>query len=273
MFYCASIEAGPGRQPGVIKKEIPMNSQQKLISTLVLTLGLCSWSATSLAQQDRGAHDHDNSSATRTDRGQGGMMSHGDGSGGGMMQRMRQRMGGDGQAAPTTGQSALDVISAVVRALQANPDTDWSQINIDALRQHLVDMDRVALYAQVEANEIEGGSRFRVSGNDARTITAIQRMVPAHALQVERESGWDITAQQRDDGIELSVQSSQSSDAAMIRALGFAGFMVLGEHHADHHLMMAGGQPDTTGMSNGGGQDRMMNRGGDGGGDQQGHNH
>lgn len=180
-------------------------------------------------------------------RGNGGQGGDGDKHGGGMMRRGMQRMAGmmgNDEGPATTGQSAFAVIREVVNTLQADPDNDWSQINIEALRRHLIDMDRVTLHAEAEASEIEGGARYRVSGDDERTIAAIQRMIPTHALQIERELAWDTSTSLTGDGVELTVQSSDEAEAEMIRGLGFMGFMVQGEHHADHHLMMAGGSPE-----------------------------
>jgi hypothetical protein len=226
-------------------------SRTLLLQTLAVALLALPLAA--LGQQDHGGHGQNGHSSQAS---QDAMQHEDGGSGSGMKRRMRRMagnmdsMGGDNSG--SSGQSALDVVSAVISELQANPDTDWSRINIDALRQHLVDMDRVALYAQAETRDIEGGSEFTVSGDDERTVQAIQRMVPSHALQIERELGWEISSTETRTGIELQINAG--NDAAMIRALGFFGFMVLGEHHDDHHLMMAGGQPATdSGMNHGGG--------------------
>ncbi|MCI5106973.1 MAG: hypothetical protein MRY76_09695 [Pseudomonadales bacterium] len=241
-----------------------MNIAPKSILLRATALALLALPLSVMGQQDHSGHGQsDHSSQAGQDA-----MQHEDGGGGsGMMRRMRRMagnmggMGGDNSG--SSGQSALDVISAVISELQASPDTDWSRINIDALRQHLVDMDRVALYAQAEARDIEGGSEFTVSGEDERTVAAIKRMVPSHALQIERELGWEISSTETRNGMELQVNAGD--DAAMIRALGFFGFMVLGEHHDDHHLMMAGGQPATdSGMNHGGGGGRGGGNGGGG---------
>jgi hypothetical protein len=39
----------------------------------------------------------------------------------------------------------------------ADPKTDWSAVNIDALRQHLVCMNNVVLAANVKDVPVEGG--------------------------------------------------------------------------------------------------------------------
>lgn len=47
------------------------------------------------------------------------------------------------------GQDAFAAIQEVV-LLEADPDTDWSRVDIDALRDHLIDMHLVTLYAKVD---------------------------------------------------------------------------------------------------------------------------
>ena len=45
--------------------------------------------------------------------------------------------------ATQAGQGAFAAIQEVVEILAADSNTDWSKVNIDALRQHLVDMNNV----------------------------------------------------------------------------------------------------------------------------------
>lgn len=218
---------------------------------MILVAGL--WHGASLAQQDHSGagHDHGSDSAQSSQSGQmngsgsghgnGNMMQMGEGErGGGMMMRMHEQMM---QGNKPMGQDVLAVIRDVVEQLQSDANTDWSQVNIEALRQHLVDMDRVAVHAVTESREIDGGAEYVVSGDDDRTIAAIQRMVPAHALQIQSELGWQAETEMNENGVLLRVSTADESEVAMIRGLGFAGFMVLGEHHESHHLMMAGGKP------------------------------
>src|SRR4051812_41613292 len=85
------------------------------------------------------------------------------------------------QAIPKeTGQSAFGAISEVVEFLDADRTTDWSEVNIDLLRDHLVDMDNVTLHARVRTTPVAGGTRFEVSG-EGPVIASIQRMTQIHA--------------------------------------------------------------------------------------------
>jgi hypothetical protein len=72
----------------------------------------------------------------------------------GQMQHQRQRMmpmgahGGmhEASTAPTLpGQDAFGAIQEVVRILESDPKTDWSKVDLEALRQHLIDMNEVTL--------------------------------------------------------------------------------------------------------------------------------
>jgi hypothetical protein len=143
--------------------------------------------------------------------------------------------------APTQpGQSAFAAIQEIVRILEADPATDWSKVNIDALRQHLVDMDNVTLRAQVESEPIEGGLRFTISGAGP-VKDSIQRIVIAHAAVMNGADGWKFTASPTETGALLDVVTP-SKDKPKLRALGFFGLMTLGMHHQMHHLMIARGE-------------------------------
>ena len=53
-----------------------------------------------------------------------------------------------------TGQSAFAAIQEIVAMLEADPATDWSKVDIEALRQHLIDMNNVTLAATVQASQV-----------------------------------------------------------------------------------------------------------------------
>src|SRR5690349_8688830 len=61
-------------------------------------------------------------------------------------------------SAPTlSGQYAFATIAEVVGVLKADPATDWSKVNLEALRQHLIDMDDVTLRSTVVQKQVPGG--------------------------------------------------------------------------------------------------------------------
>ena len=72
--------------------------------------------------------------------------------------------------------------------LEADPATDWSKVNISALREHLIDMDEVTLRAAAAERALDNGVEIAVTGA-GRTLDAIKRMVPAHAHELASSAG------------------------------------------------------------------------------------
>ena len=139
-----------------------------------------------------------------------------------------------------TGQAAFAAVQEIVAMLDADPATDWTKVDIEALRQHLIDMNNVTLGAAVEAAEVEGGIRFSVSG-EGPARESVRRMVMAHAATMNGVDGWLFMAATSDTGATLTVSPPDQASMAKLRALGFIGVMARGMHHQQHHLMLATG--------------------------------
>ena len=155
------------------------------------------------------------------------------------MMKMHARMAGAMPRMP--GQDAFGAIQEVVRVLEADPNTDWSKVDLEALRQHLIDMEEVTLKADAESKPVDGGIAIAVTGS-GRTLAAIQRMVPAHAKEIDGLNGWNAKATMLPNGVLLTVTSNDPKAVPRIRGLGFIGILVSGAHHQAHHLAMAKGQ-------------------------------
>ena len=143
------------------------------------------------------------------------------------------------------GQATFAAIAEIVKILIADPATDWSKVNIAALREHLIDMDDVTMRAQVKQEAVPGGARFTVTGT-GRVTAAIRRMSAAHGAMVATDSAQRVTVEQVPGGARLSVAMRDPNDAAgvdRIRALGFHGMLTTGDHHGPHHLALARGTP------------------------------
>jgi hypothetical protein len=140
------------------------------------------------------------------------------------------------------GQAAFGAIQEIVEKLQSDPQTDWSKVDVDALRQHLIDMDEVTIRAVAQKEPVENGLRIRVTGSD-RTLAAIRRMVPDHAREIDGWHGWTVRTVTIPEGVELTVTAVNPAEVQKIRALGFMGIMVQGSHHQMHHLAIAKGEP------------------------------
>jgi high-affinity K+ transport system ATPase subunit B len=144
-------------------------------------------------------------------------------------------------AATLAGQDAFAAMAEVVRILRADPATDWSKVDLEGLRQHLVDMNEVTLKSRVTSSNVPSGARFLVTG-EGRTRDAIRRMVSAHAVAVSDEQLL-AAVDTIPGGVSLTVTARPGSEGriAEIRGLGFIGIMVTGNHHQTHHLMVARG--------------------------------
>jgi hypothetical protein len=163
---------------------------------------------------------------------------------GAMHQQMHEQMmrgqGGLPQGMPTSsGQDAFGAIQEIVQILEADPATDWSKVNIAALRAHLIDMNEVTLHAKADTRMTDNGIVIAVTG-EGRTRDAIKRMVPAHVHELA-SLGWNANTSELPDGVTLTVTANNAVSLAKLKALGFIGIMVQGGHHQPHHLMMAKG--------------------------------
>jgi hypothetical protein len=146
-----------------------------------------------------------------------------------------------GSAATQSGQAAFAALSEVVRMLEKDPTTDWSKVDVEALRSHLIDMDEVVLRSVAARRDVRGGVEFDVVGT-GRTVGPIRRMLMAHAAQLAALPEYEASAREIANGVRLRVTGSRPVDVTRLRALGFAGVLTIGDHHAAHHLMIARGE-------------------------------
>jgi len=150
-------------------------------------------------------------------------------------------------------QSAFAAIHEIVEMLEADPTTDWSKVNVDALRQHLIDMDNVALHAQITYEPIVNGEHIHVSGKgDVRD--SIQRMVMMHAAMAGDTTDWHVKAARASDGADINVIAISPLGLKRRKALGLMSMMVEGVYHPRHHTMLheeacnRGGEPYSDGI-------------------------
>jgi len=142
-----------------------------------------------------------------------------------------------GTAPSQPGQAAFAAIQEIVEILEADPKTDWTKVNIDALHDHLVDMNAVTLAADVRSEPVEGGLKFYVTGAGP-VRDSIRRMVTAHAATMNGAGDWRFTAADIEGGATLTV-TVPAQEVEKLRGLGFFGVMTRGMHHQAHHLMIA----------------------------------
>ena len=144
-------------------------------------------------------------------------------------------------AAREPGQGAFAAVQEIVSLLESDADTDWAMVDINGLRQHLIDIDNVTLRADVTATNIAGGKSYLVTGAGA-VRDSIDRMIKAHAETMDGVNGMRISAATLPDGTIMTVTVAAPADLPKLEGLGFLGVMALGMHHQEHHLMIAKGK-------------------------------
>ena len=165
---------------------------------------------------------------------------------GGTMPHHHQMPGMSGGREPApVGQDAFGAIAEIVGVLDADPKTDWSRVDLERLRQHLIDMNEVVLRSEVKQATVAGGLAMEVTGT-GRTERAILAMVVPHAGELNRMPAYAAKTETIPGGVRLTVTAKAPGDAgaiARLRGLGFIGLLTEGGHHRPHHLAMARGEP------------------------------
>ncbi len=159
-----------------------------------------------------------------------------------MMQGNQASMISNGVLPQETGQSAFAAIQEIVVMLEADPTANWSKVDIEALRQHLIDMNDVTMGAVVDAKQAGASMRFAVSG-DGQVQESIKRVVMAHAATMNGVDGWKFVLETSDKGAVLIVTPPDKTSMMKLRGLGLIGILTLGMHHQQHHWMLANGMP------------------------------
>ena len=140
------------------------------------------------------------------------------------------------------GNDAFGAIQEVVNKLMSDPKTDWKRVNLEALRQHLVDMANTTLYVDVvEQKPIKNGITFTVKPATPGASASLDRTMSAHSKILEQETGWTFRSKKQNDGWSVDVTGSKPDEVVKIQGLGYIGIMALGNHHQPHHWQMATG--------------------------------
>jgi hypothetical protein len=149
---------------------------------------------------------------------------------------------GDSLGPREPGQAAFAAIAEVVRILVADTSTDWAKVNIEGLRQHLLDMDDVVMRSIVRMDTVPGGARFTVTGT-GRVVDAVRRMSRDHAAMLGAGQHLRLTVEDVPNGARVTAlaPAGEPITVAKIRALGFIGLLTVGAHHTSHHLSIARG--------------------------------
>ena len=140
------------------------------------------------------------------------------------------------------GNDIFGTIQEVVQKLEANPNTDWSKVDLEALRQHLLDMKAFTEEVQVVSKKpIENGVEIHVQPQTERAVGALQRLFSMHPAMIKSERGWDMTAKQSGRQWTITCTTKEKSEVEKVRALSYIGLLTEGAHHQMHHWMIAAG--------------------------------
>jgi len=140
------------------------------------------------------------------------------------------------------GNEIFGTIQEVVQKLEADPNTDWSKVNLEALRQHLLDMKAFTEEVQVISQKpIDNGAEMLVQPESERAVGALKRLFSMHPMMLKSEKGWDMTANQNGSKWDITCTTKVKSEVEKIRGLGYIGLLTEGAHHQMHHWMIATG--------------------------------
>lgn len=140
------------------------------------------------------------------------------------------------------GNDVFGTLQEVIKKLNNNPDTDWAKVDIEALRQHLLDMHDMTLNVEVISQKsIRHGLQAIIKPTTARAEVALDRVFKAHPGQLQRETGWQMSVTKNGKHYTLTTTSTKPEEAIKIRGLGYIGLMAYGNHHQPHHWGMATG--------------------------------
>ena len=140
------------------------------------------------------------------------------------------------------GNEIFGTIQEVVQKLEADPKTDWSKVDLEALRQHLLDMKAFTEEVDVISKKpIANGVEIEVRPQTERAGIALKHLFSMHPAMLKMEKGWDMEATQNVDQWTITCTTKESSEVEKIRALGYIGLLTEGAHHQLHHWMIATG--------------------------------
>ena len=140
------------------------------------------------------------------------------------------------------GNAIFGTIQEAIKALDADPNTDWEKVDLEGLRQHLIDMENFTSGVDVLSNEkIEKGSKIVIRAKSRAAHESLLRALKAHPSMLTSETGWTMDVKQNKERFTLTIETQKPEEVARLRALGYIGVMALGDHHQIHHWMMASG--------------------------------
>lgn len=149
------------------------------------------------------------------------------------------------QSTPLTepGNDIFGTIQEIIKKLKADSTTDWSKVDLENLRQHLLDMKAFTEDVTViSKTPIENGTEIKIRPKTNRAAEALKRLFSMHPAMIKKEKGWDMDAHQNGDNWIITCTTSNESEVEKIHALGYIGLLAEGAHHQLHHWRIATGK-------------------------------
>ena len=141
------------------------------------------------------------------------------------------------------GTDPFATIQEAINHLENDSSTDWSKVNFEKLRKHLIEMEDVTMNVDVFEENIIGGFKALITPNSARALKSLHNVLKNHPRQLSAESGWVMQVNDVSDGkFWISVVSTNKLEVAKVRGLGYIGVMAYGNHHQTHHWDMVRGE-------------------------------
>lgn len=141
------------------------------------------------------------------------------------------------------GNDIFGTIQEVVQKLENDPNTDWSKVDLEALRQHLLDMKAFTEEVKVVSQTpIENGLSIKISPETERASEALGRLFQMHPSMLKQEKGWEMQTTPDAEGFLIRVTTENEAEVEKLRGLGYIGILAEGAHHQAHHWMIATGK-------------------------------
>lgn len=140
-----------------------------------------------------------------------------------------------------SGTDPFATVQEIIAQLEANPNTNWEKVNIEALRLHLVQMQDMIMNVKVSQQSIKNGFQAVVVPTTDRALKSMISVLSAHPAQLRAETGWDMQVSRDNKVFTLTVTVNNPKKVSKIRGLGYVGIMAYGRHHPAHHWAIASG--------------------------------
>ena len=140
------------------------------------------------------------------------------------------------------GNAIFGTIQETIKMLDTDPNTNWEKVDLEGLRQHLIDMENFTTGVDVLSQKnIAKGAEIVIRAKSEEAHHSLERALKAHPSMMESETGWTMGVKQNKERFTLTIETQKPAEVARLRALGYIGVMALGDHHQVHHWMMASG--------------------------------